>query len=70
MTRFIWIRDIDKIDHYINVNHIIRVTKIPAHASFSAKAYLVLHDNKDIVLSNENFDTADDVISKIQVAMS
>ena len=51
MTRFIWVRDADKIEHYINVNHIIKVTKVPAHGSFSAAAYIVLRDEKEIRLS-------------------
>ena len=68
MTRFIWVRDRDKIDHYINVDHIIKVTKIPAHGQFSAAAYIQLRDAKEISLSSDKFDTAEDVITKIQVA--
>lgn len=68
MTRFIWVRDRDKIDHYVNVDHIIRVTKIPAYGQFSAAAYIILRDKKEIRLSDDKFDTADDVITKIQVA--
>lgn len=68
MTRFIWIRDRDKIDHYVNVDHIIRVTKIPAHGQFSAMAYVILRDKKEIRLSDDKFDTADDIITKIQAA--
>jgi len=73
MTRFIWIKDIDNVDHYVNVNHIIRVTKVPSHGSFSAAGYIILCDRKEIQLSNKQghlYDMADDVISKIQVAMS
>lgn len=68
MTRFIWIRDRDKIDHYVNVDHIIGVTKIPAHGEFSAMSYVILRDKKEISLSLDKYDTADDVIAKIQVA--
>ena len=68
MTRFIWVRDRDNIEHYVNVDHIIRVTKIPAHGSYSASAYVILRDKKEIGLSNDKYDTADDVIAKIQVA--
>lgn len=70
MTRFIWVTDRDKTEHYINVNHIIDVKKIPAHGSYSASEYIVLRDEKLINLSTDKFDTADEVIAKIQVAMS
>ena len=69
MTRFIWVRDRDKVEHYINVNHIIDVKKIPSHGSYSAAGYIQLCDGKEIGLSLDNFDTANDVIAKIQVAM-
>ena len=65
MTRFIWVRDRDKIDHYVNVDHIIKVTKIPAQAVYSAAAYIQLRDAKQISLSDDKFDTAEDVIAKI-----
>lgn len=72
MTRFIWVRDINKVDHYINVNHIARVTKTPGTNQISAYSYLILNDGTDggkvITLSQDNYDTADDVIAKIQVA--
>jgi hypothetical protein len=68
MTRFIWVRDRNKVDHYINVDHIIRVTKVPAHGQFSAASYLTLIKDGEISLSLDKFDTADDVITKIQVA--
>lgn len=68
MTRFIWVRDSDKTDHYINVDHIIRVTKRPARGQFCAGAWIILRDAKEIHLSQDEYDTADDVITKIQVA--
>ena len=70
MTRFIWIRDRDKIDHYLNVNHIIRVTKVPAHGSIPATEHIILRDGKEIRLSTDKYDTAEDVIAKIQAAMA
>jgi hypothetical protein len=70
MTRFIWIRDIDKVEHYVNVNHIVRVVRVPSYANFSEYAYVVLIDDKHISLSKENFDTYKDVINKIGVAMA
>jgi hypothetical protein len=70
MTRFIWVRDRDKVDHYINVDHIIRVTKIPARGEFSAASYLTLIKDGEISLSQDTYDTADDVITKIQVALA
>ena len=66
MTRFIWVRDRDKVDHYINVDHIARVSKVPAHGHFSALSYIIMIDDKrEISLSMETYDTADDVIAKI-----
>ena len=69
MTRFIWVRDRDKIDHYINVDHIVRVTRRPAKGEFSATSYLALTTDQDyIFLSEDTYDTSEDVIAKIQVA--
>jgi len=70
MTRFIWVRDYDKRDHYINVDHIIEVTKVAARGQFSASAYIVLRDGKEISLSTDTYDTADEVIYKIGVALA
>jgi hypothetical protein len=69
MTKFIWVRDIDKRDHYLNVNHIVRVTKIAARGQFSASAYIMLRDGKEISLFTDTYDTADEVITKIQAAL-
>jgi hypothetical protein len=63
MTKFIWVRDANNTEHYVNVNHIVRVTKIPVRGS-----YIMLRDEKTIRLSTDTYDTADDVITKIQVA--
>jgi hypothetical protein len=68
MTKFIWVRDRDKIEHYINVDHIVRVTKIAAHGVYSASAYLVSKEGT-LYLSQDDFDTAEDVIAKIQAAL-
>jgi hypothetical protein len=68
VSKFIWVRDRDKIEHYINVDHIVRVTNIQAHGVYSAAAYLVLTD-KTLFLSQEDFDTYQDVITKIQAAV-
>jgi len=62
MTRFIWVRDIDSREHYINVNHIVHVT------GGRFDAYIMLRDGKTIRLSTDDYDTAEDVIAKIQVA--
>jgi hypothetical protein len=70
MTRFIWVRDCNKVEHYVNVEHIIRVKKVPAHGQFSAMAYVILRDEKEIVLSQDTYDTADEVIAKIGVALA
>ena len=69
MTKFIWVRDANKFEHYVNVDHIIRVTKMPAHGQFSASAYIILRDEKEIRLSSDEYDTADEVITKIQAAI-
>jgi hypothetical protein len=70
MNKFIWVRDRDKIEHYINVDHIIRVTKVAAHGQFSAYAYMILRDGKEIRLSQDSFDTYQDVITKIEQVQS
>ena len=73
MTRFIWIKDEDKRDHYVNVNHIIRVTKVAARGQFFAYEYVILRDGKEIRLTTEQghtYDTAEDVIEKIQAALA
>jgi hypothetical protein len=69
MTKFIWVRDREKREHYINVDHIINVTKIPAHGVYSAGSYLVLIKEREIALSQDEFDTYEDVIAKIQAAL-
>ena len=68
MNKFIWVRDRDKVEHYINVDHIVRVTSIHAHGVYTASAYLVLKDTT-LYLSQEDFDTYQDVISKIQASV-
>lgn len=76
MTRFIWVRDAAKYEHYINVRHIARVTKYPGNKILKspAYAYIVLNDGtesgKYIRLCDDTYDTIDDVIAKIQVAMA
>jgi hypothetical protein len=69
MNKFIWIRDRDKVERYINVDHIIAVTKVPAHGAYSASAYIVLVKEGEIFLSQDEFDTYEDVIAKIQQAL-
>jgi UDP-N-acetyl-D-mannosaminuronic acid transferase (WecB/TagA/CpsF family) len=73
MTRFIYIKDIDKRDHYLNVHHIVRVTKHAAYMSMREQAYVILRDGKEIALSvdqGHTYDTYDDVIAKIGVALA
>lgn len=75
MTRFIWVRDNDKTMHYINVKHIVRVTKVPENRphspiGMSGYSYIVLNDGKHISLSDDVYDTYDNVIEKIQLAMA
>lgn len=68
MSKFIWVRDRDRREHYLNVDHIMRVSKIPATGQFLAHSYIMLRDGKDISLSLDTFDTYEDVIAKIQAA--
>lgn len=74
MTRFIWVRDYDKREHYINVDHITRVTKVPPNPTLKSAgyAYIIINDGttggKEIRLFNDEYDTVEDVITKIQVA--
>ena len=70
MNKFIWVRDRNKIEHYINVDHIIRVTKVPAHGAYSPSAYIVLAKEGEITLSQDEFDTYENVIAKIQQALA
>ena len=70
MNKFIWVRDHDKVERYINVDHIITVTKVPAHGAYSASAYIVLVKEGEITLSQDDFDTYEDVITKIQQALA
>ena len=66
MTRFIWVKDSAGAEHYINVNHIIRVTKRHADSAH----YLTLITDGEIGLSQDTYDTVEDVITKIQMAMA
>jgi hypothetical protein len=75
MSNFIWVRDRDKREHYINIDHIVRVTKVESkQIGYSDYAYIVLNEGhmtqKTIDLSKDDFDTYQDVINKIQVAQS
>ena len=70
MTRFIWVRDKDKVDHYINVRHIQRVTKVPAQGNYHSSAFIMMNHGREISRSTETYDTADEVIAKIQMAMA
>lgn len=71
MSNFIWVRDRDKREHYINIDHIVRVTKVKSlQAGYGDYAYIILNDSregsKSIDLSKDDFDTYQDVINKIQ----
>lgn len=74
MSKFIWVRDRKKREHFLNIDHITRVTKVEAQGSYSAYAYLMIAGkdgsgkNKSIELSSEEFDTFEDVVFKIQAA--
>jgi len=70
MNKFIWVRDRDKVERYINVDHIIAVTKVSAHGVYNASAYIVLVKEGEITLSQDEFDTYEDVIAKIQQALA
>lgn len=74
MSKFIWVRDRDKREHFINVDHIVRVTKVPASGSYSFFAYIVMNEGTDsqktIDLSKDQFDTFEEVIEKVAQATS
>lgn len=60
MIKFIWVRDLYKVQHYINVNHITRVTKSPPT--------IIINDgspSRQIYLSEDEYDTFEEVVSKI-----
>jgi predicted GNAT superfamily acetyltransferase len=73
MTKFIWVRDEDKNEHYINVDRIIRATKVPARGTYSARSFVVVDDGgqsaKYIHLAEDTYDTYEEVIAKIQAAV-
>jgi hypothetical protein len=73
MDMFIWVRDKDKVEHYINTHHILRVTKVPAGATWGEYSYILMNDGfekrKTINLSRDDYDTYDEVISKIDSAV-
>ena len=74
MSKFIWIRDRDKREHFVNTDHIVRVTKVPAYGTYNAYGYVVLHEGssppKTIDLSTDQFDTFEEVIEKVAQATS
>jgi len=75
MNKFIWVRDREKREHYINIDHIVRVTKVESkQVGYGNYAYLVMNDiregSKSIDLSKDEFDTYEDVIAKIQQALA
>ena len=75
MNKFIWVRDRDKREHYINIDHIVRVTKVESkQVGYGNYVYLVMNDiregSKSIDLSKDEFDTYEDVIAKIQQALA
>ena len=74
MSRFIWIKDRDGREHYVNVKHIIRVTKVPAGSGTLKSpgyAYVVTDERAEFTLSNDKgYDTYEDIIAKIQAAMA
>jgi len=75
MNKFIWVRDREKREHYINIDHIVRVTKVESkRVGYGNYAYLVMNDiregSKSIDLSKDEFDTYEDVIAKIQQALA
>lgn len=72
MSRFIWVKDNEKKQHYINIEHIVRVTKVPPTPGaqlYGDYAYILLNEGnstKTLTLSKDPFDTYEEVISKIQ----
>lgn len=70
MNKFIWVRDREKKEHYVNIDSIIRVTKVPAYGHYGIFSYIRLSDKTTIDLANDTYDTYENVIEKIQQAQS
>jgi hypothetical protein len=70
MNRFIWVRDRNGVEHFVNASQILRVTKVHAHGKYDETAYIVLKDSSQIWLHKDSFDTYQDVITKIQQVQS
>ena len=75
MSKFIWVRDRDKVEHFINVDHIVRLTRVPVSGTFSERAYIMLNENSKfgdgtISLSIDESDTYKDIFAKIQGAIN
>jgi hypothetical protein len=74
MSKFIWIRDRDKREHFVNVDHIVRVTRVLGTSSYSQYGYVVLNEGhstqKSLDLSDVSIDTFEEVIEKIAQATS
>lgn len=65
MNKFIWVRDREKKQHYVNIDSIVRVTKVPPHGHYITFSYIMLSDKTTIDLSNDEYDTYEEVIEKI-----
>lgn len=65
MNKFIWVRDREKKQHYINIDNIVRVTKVTSENKPNHFSYIKLVDNTYLDLSNDEYDTYEDVIEKI-----
>ncbi len=68
MNKFIWIRDHIDVEHYVNVSHIMHVSKVPAHGKYNESDFVVLKDGSRIWLRKDSFDTYHDVVVKIEQA--
>lgn len=71
MSKFIWVLDADKREHYLNVDTIVRVTKLPASTGvLKSPEYSYIHtlDGNDIRLTNDEktYDTFQHIVEKIQ----
>lgn len=73
MSKFIWVKDRDGREHYINTSQIVRVTNVPktrSNLSIGGYAYIRVAGGEDFTLvTNESgYDTFADIVAKIQEA--
>lgn len=67
MNKFIWIKDHIDVEHFVNVSHIMHVSKFPENGKYNTDS-VVLKDGSRIWLRKDSLDTYHDVVLKIMAA--